>query len=299
MVKETSSAIQGEARSLNVAIDIDWDLAYSNVLAVANSADYPPFWLHRSQQFCAAMLHSGQMEADIAYGESERSRYDLFFPENKNTLNNQGIKGLVVYVHGGYWMKLDKSFSSYLAKGAVEQGFAVAVLSYPLCPDVLIGDIVREVAAGIQHAAAKIDGPIYLTGHSAGGQIVSRMGTKSSPLDAETIQRIRHIVSISGLSDLRPLMKTEMNAVLRLDACQAYAESPALLEPICGIKLTAWVGAEELPEFIRQSLLHTNIWSGFDCSVHFYEEKHKHHLNIMDGLSDPEHILTKTLLEIT
>ncbi|WP_374832651.1 alpha/beta hydrolase [Paenochrobactrum pullorum] len=280
---------------MNDIAKIDWDLAYSNVLAVTNSADYPPLWQQKSLKFREKALSEGRLNSDIAYGNLPRNKYDLFYPIAERDQQN---KGLVVYVHGGYWMKLDKSCSSYLAAGALAHGFAVAVISYTLCPDVWIGDIVNEAARAIEHAGAKIDGPIYLTGHSAGGQIVSRMSTKTSPLDAKIMQRIKHTVSISGLSDLRPLIKTEMNDVLRLDDQQAYAQSPALLEPVKDIKLTAWVGGAELPEFIRQSALHANIWSGFDCETSFVKEADKHHLNIIDGLSDPEHILTKTLLEI-
>lgn len=283
---------------MNGISKIDWDLAYSNVLHVSNSAEYPPLWQEKSLRFREKASQEDRLEADIIYGSRRRNQYDLFYPQSINSLQKEGVKGLVVYVHGGYWMKLDKSYSSYLAAGALTHGFAVAVISYTLCPDVRIGDIVIEAAIAIKHAASKINGPIYLVGHSAGGQIVSRMNTQSSPLDANIMQRIKHTVSISGLSDLRPLMKTEMNEVLRLTDEQAYAESPALLEPVNGAKLTAWVGGAELPEFIRQSALHANIWSGFACDVKFVEEADRHHLNIIDGLSDPAHILTKRLLEI-
>ncbi len=283
---------------MNERIKTDWDLAYSNVLHVANSADYPLLWQEKSLKFREKAQQDERLEADIAYGALPRNHYDLFFPVNKKDKKNQSIKGLVVYVHGGYWMKLDKSYSSYLASGALAHGYAVAVVSYTLCPDALIGDIVREVAIAIHHAAQKINGPVYLVGHSAGGQIVGRMITKTSPLEVKTQQRIKNTVSISGLSDLRPLMKTQMNAVLRLDDDQAYTESPALLEPVSGAKLTTWVGGAELPEFIRQSALHANVWRGFDCDTYSVGEAGKHHLNIIDGLSDPEHILIKTLLEI-
>lgn len=283
---------------MNDISKIDWDLAYSNVLHVSNSAEYPPLWQEKSLRFREKASQEDRLEADIIYGSRRRNQYDLFYPQSINNLKKEGVKGLVVYVHGGYWMKLDKSYSSYLAAGALAHGFAVAVISYTLCPVVRIGDIVIEAANAIKHAASKVNGPIYLVGHSAGGQIVSRMNTQTSPLDANIMQRIKHTVSISGLSDLRPLMRTEMNEVLRLNDKQAYAESPALLEPVNGAKLTAWVGGAELPEFIRQSALHTNIWSGFACEVNFVEEADRHHLNIIDGLSDPAHILTKTLLEI-
>ena len=55
-------------------------------------------------------------------------------------------KGLVVYIHGGYWMRFDKSSWSHLAQGALASGYAVAMPSYSLCPSIGIAGIVAEAA---------------------------------------------------------------------------------------------------------------------------------------------------------
>ena len=91
-------------------------------------------------------------------------------------------KGLVVFVHGGFWKALDKSFWSHLARGSVESGYAVAMPSYTLCPTVRISEITREIAAAVERAAAMVEGPLFLTGHSAGGHLVTRMISATSPL---------------------------------------------------------------------------------------------------------------------
>jgi arylformamidase len=57
-------------------------------------------------------------------------------------------KGLVVFVHGGFWMKLDKSFWSHLAAGPLAHGHAVAMPSYTLCPDIRISGIVGRSRGG-------------------------------------------------------------------------------------------------------------------------------------------------------
>ena len=93
-------------------------------------------------------------------------------------------KGLVVFIHGGYWLRFDKSFWSHLATGAVEFGYAVAMPTYTLCPEIRISGIVGEIGAAIGKAAGLVDGPIFLTGHSAGGHLASRMVAAGSPLAA-------------------------------------------------------------------------------------------------------------------
>ena len=48
-----------------------------------------------------------------------------------------------------------------------------------------------------------------------------------TPLPVEVTDRIAHVVTLSGLHDLRPLQFHSMNEGLRLDPQEAEAESPA------------------------------------------------------------------------
>jgi hypothetical protein len=117
-----------------------------------------------------------------------------------------------------------------------------------------------------------------------------------SPLPDPLRRRIRHVVSISGLHDLRPLMNTAMNAALGIDEAEAAAQSPALLRPMEDARLTCWVGATERSEFIRQNALLANVWTGLGAQTCTVEEPDRHHFNIVDGLADPQHPLLRTLL---
>lgn len=267
----------------------DWDLAYSNVKHVADSASFPPLRLQQSLELREEMLAQGRFIGDVRYGSRERNVLDIIMPEGQP-------RGLVVYVHGGYWLRFDKNYSTYLARGPLAHGFAVAIPSYTLCPEVGISEITTEIGMAIVQAASMVAGPLHLAGHSAGGHLVARMATTTTPLSRSLQQRLRKIIPISALNDLRPMLHLEMNKDFRLDLEEARSESPALLEPLTGIDVTAWVGAAELPEFIRQNQALANLWSGFDCRIDQVEEQNKHHMNIIDGLCDPDHKLTHTLL---
>jgi acetyl esterase/lipase len=168
--------------------------------------------------------------------------------------------------------------------------------TYTLCPDIRIGGIVDEIGMAVTAIAARFEGPIVLTGHSAGGHLVSRMICADSPLPAWVRSRIAHVVSISGVHDLRPLMKTGMNETLGIDEAEAAAQSPALLRPMDNARLTCWVGAAERSEFIRQNALLANVWTGLGARTSAVEEPDRHHFNIVDGLADPQHPLFRTLL---
>ena len=267
----------------------DWDDAYENGRNIPGGERWPAAWVEPARQARETLLDQGRAKLDMAYGPGERNRLDLFLPEG-------APRGLVVYVHGGFWLRLDRSFWSHLSAGSLALGYAVAMPSYTLCPAIRIGGIVREVAAAIETAAGLVAGELRLIGHSAGGQLVSRMVSQASPLSAVTLARIRHVLSLSGLHDLRPLMRTAMNARLHLDEAEAVAESPALLRPLEGTRLTCWAGAMERAEFLRQNTLLTNIWTGLGATTATVVEPDRHHFNIVDGLTDPDHPLTRTLL---
>ncbi|WP_077965799.1 alpha/beta hydrolase [Ensifer adhaerens] len=266
----------------------DWNDAYANGVNIARGDRWPEAWVGPSEAFRNALSASGLAKLDVAYGERPRNRMDLFFPDGTP-------KGLVVFVHGGFWLQLDKSFWSHLAAGAVAHGYAVAMPSYTLCPQIRIGGIVEEVAAAIGEASKLVEGSLMLTGHSAGGHLVSRMITATTPLAPDVQARIRNVVSISGVHDLRPIMSTTMNEKLAIDEAEAMAQSPALLRPMPNARVTCWVGGGERAEFLRQNALLANIWTGLGATTAAVVEPDKHHFNVIDGLADAGHPLTRTL----
>jgi len=267
----------------------DWDDAYANSANIPGGERWPAAWVQPAQAYRDELQGQARARLDLGYGDRLRNRFDLFLPEGRPA-------GLAVFVHGGFWMRLDKSYWSHLARGAVESGYAMAMPSYTLCPDARLADITNEVAAAITQAAAMIAGPLLLSGHSAGGHLVTRMISATSPLPEQIRARVRNTVSISGVHDLRPLMNTAMNATLRIDAAEAKMESPALLQPLPGARVTCWVGGAERPEFIRQNALLANIWIGLGAQTCRIEEPGRHHFNVIDGLADPHHPLVQTLL---
>lgn len=267
----------------------DWDDAYTNGANIPRGDTWPAAWVEPAKIFREALAAEGRARLDLSYGEKPRNRFDLFLPQ-------EAPKGLVVFVHGGYWQALDKSYWSHLAAGSLAHGYAVAMPSYTLCPEARVGEIVEEIAAAIADAAGEIDGPIHLTGHSAGGHLVTRMVAAGSPLAAPVRERVRTVVSISGVHDLRPLVLTGLNGKLQLDTQEAAAESPVLMMPSADTRLFCWAGGNERAEFIRQNALMASLWLGLGAETGAYVERDRHHFNVIDGLADPEHPLTLTLL---
>ena len=264
---------------------IDWDDAFANMAHVPGSDGLPAFWAERALAYRAATPNITQ---DIAYGDHPREKFDLVMP--------QGIpKGLAVFVHGGYWMRLDKSYWTDLAEGVRSNGWAVCLPSYTLAPEARISQMTAQIAAAIDAAADRIAGPIRISGHSAGGHLVSRMICKDTQLSKTTLDRLELCLSISGIHDLRPLLKTAMNETLRLDMEEASHESAVLHRPVKGPRFHAWTGGSERPEFIRQAKLLDNIWSSLDAQSTCTIDHDHHHFSVIEGLKSPDAAVTQAL----
>ena len=270
---------------------VDWTWAYDNAANIPGSAAWPNAWVEPARIARETLVADDRARLELAYGDDLRQRFDLFHPKGSPA-------GLVVFVHGGFWMALDKSFWSHLAQGALAHGYAVAIPSYPLAPEVRIADITKSIGQAIVAAASVVPGPIRLIGHSAGGQLVTRMISQTTPLPGEVQDRIAGTLSVSGLHDLRPLMNIARNATLKIDTNEAKSESPALLDPLPGSRLICWAGARETSEFLRQNALLGNIWRGLGIETDVVEEPDRHHFNILDGLVDADHALTRALFSM-
>ena len=259
------------------------DDAYANAAYIPGAADYPPRWERAAAALREGLLEQGLADLDQPYGESARQRFDLFHPGGT-------AKGLMIFVHGGYWLRFDKSVWSHLAAGALSRGWAVAMPSYDLCPQVRIADITRQIAAAVTAAAGMVAGPIALAGHSAGGHLVARM-LQPGLLGDAVADRLHHVMPISPVSDLHPLLRTSMNAEFKLDAAAARAESPALMTERLPVPVTVWVGADERPVFLDQARWLAEAWG---CA-HVVDQG-KHHFDVIDALADAQSDMIGRLL---
>lgn len=267
----------------------DWNDAYENPAHIPNAEKIRTTWPKKASNFRKKLVKQSRAQLDIRYGKNPRNLLDIFLPEKEPV-------GLMVFIHGGYWRRFSKDMFSHLAQGALDNGYAVAMPSYTLCPNLNVGGITKEVGAAINHAAKLIKGGIYIVGHSAGGHLASRMVCKNTPLKLSVQKRIKNTMSISGVSDLRPLLGVNVNEDIRLTKKEATAESPALLEPMKNAKLTCWVGMNERSEFIRQNALLANIWHGLGADITLIEEQNTNHFTVVDGLMDSESDMLRQLL---
>jgi alpha-beta hydrolase superfamily lysophospholipase len=161
---------------------------------------------------------------------------------------------------------------------------------YVLAPEARIAEITGQIRAAVESIAARTEGPLVLTGHSAGGHLVARMLCPDVGLPDAVRERLRRVVPISPLADLHPLLETTMNDDLRLDAAEAAAESP-VDHPAPATPVHVWVGGAERPAFLDQARWLATAW---DVPLTIAAERH--HFDVIDALAKPESDLLNLLL---
>jgi acetyl esterase/lipase len=257
------------------------DDAYRNAAYIPGGADYAPRWAACAAAFRDAL--GPRAELGQPYGSGERNWFDLFHPEAPP-------RGLLIFVHGGYWHLFGPRDFSHLAAGALALGWAVAMPAYTLAPAARIPAMTREIATAIDTIADRIPGTILLTGHSAGGHLAARMAC-DGVLPDTVAARLGVVMPISPLSDLAPLRLTTMNDTLRIDASAALEESPAFLLNREGLPVHVWVGGAERPAFLDQARWLAEAW-GVPLTV----EKGRHHFDVIEGLERADSPLMRALM---
>ncbi|WP_343081847.1 alpha/beta hydrolase [Ostreiculturibacter nitratireducens] len=261
---------------------MDYDTAYANAKFIPGGDAYPARWAEKAAAYREKL--GQRARTGLRYGPGPKHWFDLFLPD-------AAPKGLVVFIHGGYWLRFSPSDFSHLSAGPLARGWAVAMPAYTLAPAAHIPEITMEILRALPAMAAEVEGPIVICGHSAGGHLAARMAAASVALPDNVAGRLQRVVPISPVGDLRPLMHTAMNADLGLDAADALAESPTLMPPRRGARVHVWVGGDERPAFLDQARRLGNAWA---CRVTV--EAGKHHFDIIEGLEDPESPLMHALL---
>jgi acetyl esterase/lipase len=126
---------------------------------------------------------------------------------------------MMMFVHGGSWKSGDKDRYVKLGENFAQQGIGTAIINYRLSNGkgtVRHPDHIKDVAkafAWMKENANKYGGNkdmIFVSGHSAGGHLVSLLATDESYLKVEkcSLNDIRGVVAVSGvytISNLLPL----------------------------------------------------------------------------------------------
>ena len=259
--------------------------AYNNVDQVG--ADYAR---GKAEEWTAAskILREKRPEhLDIAYGTGERNKWDLYPASDP-------AAPCFIHIHGGYWQRGSKEVFACLAEGALARGWSAALPGYTLAPETNLTRILMELRTALdwfeQHSVEHgIEGPLILTGWSAGGHMTAFLSDHPNVVAALTI---------SGVFDLAGLRDSpHVNDALKFTEVEVDTLSPMRLPP-ANKPVSIAYGTSELPAMIFSS----RDYHAYRAEAHLPGDlipvPRANHMTVLDELRSPDGLLTRAIMHM-
>jgi arylformamidase len=259
------------------------DAEYDNRVKVKDAME----WIARYGGESARTRAELPMRFDVPYGAHHGERHDIFLAARP------GPAPVHVFVHGGYWHRMDKAEFSFVARGLRPAGAVTVVLDYGLVPSIDLDELVRQCRAAIawvhRHAAQWGGDPsrISISGHSAGGHLVAMLLTTDWTAFGVPGDVVKAACAISGLYDLEPIRLCYLNEVLALTPEVARRNSPVHLAPSSPAPLVLALGGAEGPEYHRQTEDLAAAWRLHGAPIEIMDMEGHDHFSIVGELQSP------------
>ena len=234
----------------------------------------------------ADAVQGSACELDLRYGPAERCTFDFFDA-------GPAARGVLMYLHAGYWQWRDKAGFRFIAPALVRRGLHVALVNYPLCPTVSLAELTDTVRTAVPAVLGRADAalPLVAMGHSAGGHLAMEMALTDWSARGLPMATVAGVIALSGLYDLAPLVQTSLNEKLRLDAQSAAAASPLYRAAPGGPPLLLAAGADETPAMREQSRRMHDVWLAMGNLSVLHEEPNADHFSLLQRLVAPHSAL--------
>jgi len=231
--------------------------------------------------------------ADLAYGSDPSEKIDYFGDATDGPV--------IAFFHGGYWQGRERSEYSFVAAAYVAAGYDVAIMDYPVIPNVTFAEIVESCSRAtvwlthyVEHRRGR-PAEIFLLGHSAGGHLASMAALTDWKLYDLPSSPVAGLCSISGIYDLEPISLSFVNRTLKLSPADCIAFSPMRLSCPTQIPCLFGVGTKDTRGFRWQQEELLRQWSP-KAHVEAIYLSDDNHFTILDSVAYPDGAITGRLL---
>ncbi len=270
----------------------DMNVQYSPRISVPDAERY----LENSAALSAVARQTLDGKLDIAFGDSDGQKLDIFAAPGANA-------PVHVFIHGGYWRALDKSFYSHVAGPLVSAGATTVIVNYDLCPTVRVSDIAAQMQralAWVHTNIASYNGDptqIHVSGHSAGAHLGAMLiATDWATRFGLPNDVIKSSVLLSGLFDITPHRFLDVQADIRLTEDEAIAMSPMGLPAVANSNVLLMVGENEPHLFHWQSLAYAARLRQQGIKAEYVATPGDNHFSITDRLASAADPITRQLI---
>ena len=238
-------------------------------------------------------------KTDIKYGKATLQKLDVFY---KNNTSNLPIH---IFIHGGYWRALDKSYHTHMAIPFVEKQICFFNINYELCPKVKLSEIKNQIIEAIlwiYRNAAKFKANnqnIVISGHSAGAHLASLMLSVDWKKYGLNNAFLKGIALVSGIYETERVLDLDINKEIRLTKEEAKKNDPHRMIPKIIIPTIISYGEKEPELWKKQSIDYMSFLNKnrFNCKEIVCENDN--HFSLIDTLSNYKHLLVKKMINLS
>ena len=222
---------------------------------------------------------------DLRYGAGDRTKWDLYPARDSRA-------PCCVHIHGGFWQRGSRESFACMTQGILARGWSAALPGYTLAPDASLSQIVSELRNALDWFATNaskhgIDGPLILTGWSAGGHLTACL------LDHPAVTAG---LAISGVFELAPLRESpHVNDLIRLSAHEVADLSP-IRQAASAKVLSIAYGTAELPAMAGTSREFNAYRAMAQCPGDLIPIPAANHFTILDQLLDADSHLVRSVI---
>ena len=240
-----------------------------------------------------------------SYGSNEAEALDIFAPGQPAAAAPEGSFAgapILVFIHGGAWLRLTKDDASAPAPTFVDRGGIWVALNFANARQAPLMEMVeqcRRALAWVVRNAASFGGDpgrVFLAGHSSGAHLGGVLLTTDWAARGLPAAPVRGALLMSGIYDLRPaLLSSRRNYLQATDADVAALSPMRHLHQVSCPVIVSW-GDEESPEFKRQSRVFADALAGMG----WLEARHllfnTNHFEEPEQLNRPDTVLGRAAL---
>ncbi|MEM8813769.1 MAG: alpha/beta hydrolase [Pseudomonadota bacterium] len=159
--------------------------------------------------FVAKDSDASRIARNIAYGEANRQRLDIYRPKD----DAAGLP-VILFIYGGSWNSGRKGDYSFVGRALAASGFVTVIADYRLVPQIrypaFVEDGAKAIAWIVRNIADYGGDPkrIFVAGHSAGAYNALMLAVEPRFLEAESVSHnvIKGAAGLSGPYDFLPLV---------------------------------------------------------------------------------------------
>ena len=238
-------------------------------------------------------------QENIKYGNGKLQTLDIYGKKSS------ALKPIHIFIHGGYWRALDKSYHTHMAIPFNKNNIIFSNINYDLCPTVSLQIICGQVIQAIIwiYNNCEIYGAdknrITISGHSAGAHLVSYILSLNWEKYSLPYNLFKGAALVSGIYDLEIVRKLSVNADIKLNAIDAKKLTTINTLPHYKMPIIISYGEDEPLGWKDQSKKYEGLLKKNNFKLESILCKKNNHFTLIDTLALEESHLCKKIINLS